>query len=235
MSPDVAAWRSAFEKTGRPVILEISWELDITFISDWTASASGWRIDTDVECYCDTLVRWTQSVVQRFADIVPWIDHAGPGRWNDLDTINVGNGTMDGLTEDERRSYMTLWAISCAPLYIGDDLSFLDEFGLTLLTNREVIAINQNGIPARPVTPGLLRQVWWAPSIGDTSFIVAMFNLAGLELSVAANWADFGFTGAAEVYDVWEGIELGVYTSSFAVRVPTHGCRLIRVTPLLAK
>ena len=74
-----------------------------------------------------------------------WIDDAGPGGWNNLDSLDVGNGAMDGLTNAERQSYMTLWAIEAAPLYTGDDLTKLDPYGLSLLTNDEVIAVDQAG------------------------------------------------------------------------------------------
>ena len=73
---------------------------------------------------------WDNSVDDRLRDIPAWTRHAGPGGWNDLDSLNVGNGAMDGLTEDERQSYMTLWAISTSPLYIGDDMTRLDTYGL---------------------------------------------------------------------------------------------------------
>jgi hypothetical protein len=79
-----------------------------------------------------------------------WISYAGPGGCNDLDSIDVGNGAMDGLTPDERRSYLTLWAISAAPLYTGDDITRLDRYGLSLLTNREVSRHRPAG-PAGPV------------------------------------------------------------------------------------
>ena len=228
---DVAAWSNAFKATGRDVILEISWELDIWFADTWTEYAHGWRIDTDVECYCDTLVRWTASVVQRWTDVVPWIEHAGPGKWNDLDTINVGNGTMDGITPDERQSYMTLWAISCAPLYIGDDLTMLDDYGLQLLTNREVIALNQEGVPARPITPYVQQQVWWSAH-PDGSFVVALFNLAETAAVVQVEWTQIGFSGPAWVRDVWALTDMGTYQTGFYERIPSHGSRLLQVTRL---
>ncbi|MDT9627886.1 hypothetical protein RTF48_24950, partial [Escherichia coli] len=84
--------------------------------------SNGWRVDTDVECYCDTLVTWNNSVKERWNDVVQWIPDAGPGHWNNLDSLDVGVGPMDGLTDVERQSYMTLWAIESAPLYTGDDL-----------------------------------------------------------------------------------------------------------------
>ena len=96
------------------------------------------------------MVRWP-AVKLRFADVQPWIAHAGAGHWNDLDSVNVGNsGAIDALSACEKRSYATLWAISAAPFYTGSDLTKLDALGTQLLTNPEVLAVNQRGRPARP-------------------------------------------------------------------------------------
>jgi hypothetical protein len=150
---DVAAWHRAIAGTGRPIHLELSWSLDIGHAADWKEHSQGWRVDTDVECYCNTLVSWENSVDDRWDDTPAWTRHAGPGGWNDLDSLDVGNGQMDGLTKAERQSYATLWAIAKSPLYTGDDLTRLDSYGLSLLTNREVIAIDQGpNPPAQPVT-----------------------------------------------------------------------------------
>jgi len=232
--PDVAAWRSAIDATGRDIIFELSWSLDPWAIDTWTQYADGWRIDTDVECYCDTLVRWDASVVQRFTELPPWIDFAKPGRWNDLDSLNVGNGTMDGLTDHERQSYATLWAISCAPLYIGDDLRQLDAYGLSLLTNREVLDINQNGTPAKPIVPYGDQQVWVTKSPDNASYIVGVFNLASSEESVDVLWKDFGLNdgSSARVRDIWSGEDMEVHLDHISLNIPTHGSRLLRVTPV---
>jgi hypothetical protein len=148
---DVAAWDKALAGTHRHIELQISWALNHDYVADWQRYADSWRIDNDVECYCPTLVQW-RSIKQRFHDVLPWIGDAGPDTgWNNLDSLDVGNGTMDGLSNDERRTATTLWAIEAAPLYSGDDLTQLDAYGLSLLTNDEVLAIDQAGIPARPV------------------------------------------------------------------------------------
>ncbi|MCK2238358.1 MULTISPECIES: glycoside hydrolase family 27 protein [unclassified Crossiella] len=228
--PDVAAWRKGLDKTGRKIILEISWSIDIKAIDFWKEHATGWRINTDVECYCPTLVTWQNSVDDRFADLPQWIQHAKPGQWNDLDTLNVGNGVMDGLTPDERRSYMTLWSITNAPLYIGDDLTQLDSFGKSLLTNREVLAINQNGMPAKPVRTGVDQQVWSVKN-ADGSHTVALFNLGAAKAPVDAVFAELGITGPAQVRDVWAGASMGAYQHGFTAEVPTHGTRLLKITP----
>lgn len=231
--PDVAAWKQAIGATGRPIHLEISWSLDVNRVADWKANSNGWRIDTDVECYCRTLVTWDNSVDDRWTDVPAWTPHTGPGGWNDLDSLNVGNGKMDGLTEAERRSYMTLWAISASPLYSGDDLTKLDEFGLSLLTNREVIAVDQQGIPARPVTPSGNQQVWGMKN-ADSSYTVALFNLGEASANVAAYWTSFGFSGKAAVRDLWSHRDLGERNDVISAKLPAHGSRLFRVTPTRA-
>ncbi|WP_043486368.1 MULTISPECIES: alpha-galactosidase D [Streptomyces] len=228
---DVTAWQKAIAATGRPIHLEISWSLDIGRVADWKKYSNGWRIDTDVECYCNTLVSWENSVDDRWDDAPGWTRHAGPGGWNDLDSLNVGNGEMDGLTRAERQSYATLWAIAKSPLYTGDDLTRLDSYGLSLLTNREVIAVNQSEAPpARPVTPSDPQQVWAAKN-PDGSHTVALFNLADRPAAVTADWAALGFTGKAAVRDLWNHENLGTYQNKITSALPAHGSRLFTVTP----
>ncbi|GGT03124.1 alpha-galactosidase D [Streptomyces chromofuscus] len=228
---DVAAWQRAITATGRPIHLELSWSLDYGHVEDWKKYSNGWRIDTDVECYCNTLVTWENSVDDRWDDAPKWTAHAGPGGWNDLDSLNVGNGEMDGLTKAERQSYATLWAIAKSPLYTGDDLTRLDSYGLSLLTNPEVIAVNQgNTPPARPVTPSDPQQVWAAKN-PDGTYTVALFNLADSPASVSAHWATLGFTGKASVRDLWNREDLGSHTGRITQALPAHGSRLFTVTP----
>ncbi|MEU5535508.1 carbohydrate-binding protein [Streptomyces sp. NPDC020362] len=228
---DVAAWQKAIAATGRPVHLEISWSLDIGHAADWKKYSNGWRLDTDVECYCNTLVSWENSVDDRFDDTPGWTRHAGPGGWNDLDSLDVGNGAMDGLTKAERQTYATLWAVAKSPLYTGDDLTRLDDYGVRLLTNREVIAVDQGDAPpARPVTPSDPQQVWAAKN-PDGSYTVALFNLADVPAAVTADWSSLGFTGRAGVRDLWNHENLGSHRNGITEALPAHGSRLFTVTP----
>ena len=228
--PDVAAWSQALKATGRPIQFVLSWSLAHADASAWTTYANGWRIDTDVECYCNTLVTWNNSVKQRWTDVVQWIPDAGPGHWNNLDSLDVGDGTMDGITDAERQSYMTLWAIEDAPLLIGDDLTKLDRYGLSLLTNREVIAVDQAGTPARPVSQNTDQQVWYARN-ADGSYTVALFNLGSSAATVTANWSDIGLSGVAQVRNLWEQRNVGTASGSISASLPEHGSELLRLTP----
>ncbi|MET7854703.1 carbohydrate-binding protein [Streptomyces avermitilis] len=228
---DVAAWQKAIAATGRPIHLELSWSLDIGHAADWKKYSNGWRIDTDIECYCNTLVTWENSVNDRWDDAPAWSSKAGPGGWNDLDAIDVGNGEMDGLTKAERQSYMTLWAINKSPLFTGDDLTKLDSYGVSLLTNKEVIAVDQSTSPiARPVTPVGDQQVWGTKN-ADGSYTVALFNLGDSPASVTAHWASFGFTGNASVRDLWNKTNLGIHKNKITEALPAHGSRLFTIKP----
>ncbi|BAL88192.1 hypothetical protein AMIS_29720 [Actinoplanes missouriensis 431] len=227
---DVAAWSSALKK--HKIWFELSWALDPNYAGYWRSKANGWRIDWDVECYCahEALTQW-QNIARLFPRLETWWRHGGNGGWNDLDSLNVGNGTMDGLTEDERRTAMTLWAISAAPLYLGNDLTNLDKYGLSLLTNPEVIAVDQAGTPARPVSTSTQQQTWYALN-PDGSYTVALFNLGRTDKDITVDFADLGLTGAAKVRDLWARKDLGRFPASFtAATVPIHGVRLLKVTP----
>jgi hypothetical protein len=227
---DVAAWSSALK--AHNIWFELSWALDPKYADLWRSKANGWRIEWDVECYCanDALTKW-DNIARLFPDLVTWWRNGGNGGWNDLDSLDVGNGTMDGLTRDERQTAMTLWAISAAPIYLGNDLTNLDSYGLSLLTNPEVIAVDQAGTPARPVSTTTQQPVWYALN-ADGSYTVALFNLGRTEKDITANWSDLGLTGAATVRDLWTHKDLGRFQTGFtAAVVPIHGVRLLKVTP----
>ena len=153
--------------------------------------------------------------------------------WNDLDALLVGNGAMTGLTLDERRSAATLWAIAGSPLYSGDDLTQLDPDGLDLLTNDEVIAVNQAGRVARPV--GAARdqapQVWSGRQ-DDGSLVVALFNRDGTAArDVAVSLADLGWAGPARLRDLWARRDAGTAADRIDAHLAPHACRLLRLTP----
>ncbi|WP_258171325.1 X2-like carbohydrate binding domain-containing protein [Paenibacillus sp. R14(2021)] len=226
---DVAAWSQALAPHG--IWFELSWALDHNYVDTWKQYANGWRVDWDVECYCtnSALTSWP-NIARLFPDAATWWRDAGPGGWNDFDSLNVGNGAMDGLTQDERRTAMTLWAMSSAQLYTGNDLTNLDSFGISLLTNDEVIAVNQAGRPAHPVSMDTDQQVWYANN-GDGSYTVGLFNLASSAATVNVNWSDIGLSGSGAVRDLWSHTDLGTFAAGYSsVNLPSHGSRLFKVT-----
>ena len=206
---DVRQWHQAILHSGRPIWLELSNWLSIDQAKFWRANANGWRIENDIECYAcghstdpaikDNLTDWSTKVVDRFSDVREWIPYAGPGGWNDLDSLEIGNGNKDGVTPAERQSMFILWSISCAPLYLGTDLTHMDPDDLKIISNRDIIAIDQRGIPAMPLdiqslrNPGPngepLRQAWMT-LYPDGSAILALFNLGTDAASIHFDWRE---------------------------------------------
>lgn len=228
--PDITAWSSALRQSGRLIHYGLSNSLPIAQASTWRQYANSWRINGDIESYCcGTLTNWN-NITSRFTLLPQWARFAGPGGWNDPDSLELGNGSADGLTVDERRSTMTLWAVSAAPLLLGSDLTAMDQTDLGMLTNDEVVAVDQAGIPALPVSQSSPQQVWRSTA-PDGSYVVALFNLGGSTATVTANWSDLGFTGTAGVRDLWSHTDLGNRTGSFSRSLPAHGSALLRVTP----
>jgi hypothetical protein len=224
---NVKAWSEALAPHN--IWLELSWALDIRYADTWKEYANGWRVHWDIECYCQTLTKW-DNIARLFPTAAQWWRHAGPGGWNDFDSLNIGNGAIDGLTQTERLTAMTFFAVSAVPLYSGNDLTDLDEFGLELLTNDEVIGVNQAGRPARPVSVDTNQQVWYTNN-GDGTFTVALFNLGNSSATINVDWSDIGISGPASVRDLWSHSELGTFDTGYSVsELPSHGSRLLKVT-----
>jgi alpha-galactosidase len=228
---DVAQWSAALQKTGRPIWFELSLDLDFAYASFWKAHANGWRINHDIEAYHGNVVltNWSK-VVLRFESAARWAPFAGPGGWNDLDSLEVGNGETDGLTPDERRTTMTLWAIACSPLFLGADLTRLDPGDLALLTNAEVLAVDQSGHVATPIGSQGRQQVWRAAN-GDGSLTVALFNLGDETDKVAVRWSDLGLSSAASARNLWTHQDLGRFDGGYATTLASHASELLRVYP----
>jgi alpha-galactosidase len=230
---DLRQWHIALKKNGRPIWVELSNYLSIENVAVWQATSNGWRIESDIESYNRTgkvmLTRWSK-VLDRFKDAPKWASYAGPGGWNDLDSLEIGNGDSDGLTPDERRTVMTLWSISCSPLILGADLTKLDDGDLAILTNPEVLAVDQAGHPATPLTPAGDQQIWRAKN-PDGSYAVALFNLGKSDAKISLQWSDLGLTGPASVRDLWAHHDLGKFDLGYEATLATHASQLLQIKP----
>ena len=227
--PDVAAYSKAITASGRPMWLTISWDLDEDYLSVWQQYANARRIDQDVECEgdCSKLTNWPR-IYERFRDLPGWENAAGPGvGWNDLDSLELIDGAEDGLTNDEKQSALNLWALAHAPLILGGDLQNIDSFGKQLLTNDEVLAVDQNGTPARQVLDGDTEV--WVSHLGNGSYNVGIFNMNDTVTRVSIPWSLLGFANAIEVRDLWTHRELGPSIGEFSTVLSGHGSRLLEV------
>lgn len=191
--------------------------------------ANGVRVNTDVECYCETVSTWDSSVKARWADLPAWQGVFGPQYRPDLDSMpisnNTGSGIQDGISDVERQSVMTFWSMASSPLYVGGDIYFLDASAVSILTNPEVIRVDQSGTYPTQVTGGD-RQVW-KKRAPDGSWYAAVYNLGS---STADITVDLGVPGARPVRDLVAHKDLGRFRGSWtATSVPPHGSRLVRI------
>ncbi|HVQ90830.1 MAG TPA: alpha-galactosidase [Mycobacteriales bacterium] len=236
--PDVQAWDTALRQTGRPINYALSNNLPIANATTWRQLANSWRTQGDVECYCGPgpngsgfpLTDWAH-VTTRFNSAASWQQFAGPGGWNDLDSLQIGNGDQMGITADQRRSMFTLWAMAASPLILGSDLTALTATDLAMLTNDRLIGVDQDGVAAARIVSSGSNQVWRKRE-ANGDFVVALFNTATSGTStVSVTWSQVGFSGSAAVTDLWSGASQGTIANSYSASLRPGETRLIRVRP----
>jgi hypothetical protein len=229
---EIAALRRALDKTGRAIVLSISpGPAPLDQAAFFAEHAQMWRISDD---FWD---EW-RLVRKQFDYLRDWAPYIGlKHTWPDADmlpfgrlrlTDSAGRGTASRLTADEQRTVMTLWSIARSPLIMGGDLPTLDHTTRALLTNAEVLAVNQRGGAPRQLLERPWVRVWRSAATGGAHYI-AVFNLDSLAQRVELPWLDLGLAaGLHAVRDLWTRRSLG---SSDALRVDLapHGSALFRI------
>ncbi|NPV82463.1 MAG: alpha-galactosidase [Candidatus Aminicenantes bacterium] len=220
------------KKAPRDIVFSIcNWGLEKPW--EWGESVGGnlWRTTGDIT---DT---WASMAGIGFGQ-AGLARYAGPGHWNDPDMLVVGKVGWGPelrptrLTPDEQYTHISLWCLLAAPLLIGCPIEQLDDFTLNLLTNAEVLEIDQDplGRQAEKVVEGDDYQVW-ARELEDGSRAVGLFNLDAYEhRKVAVDFASLGLeAGSYRVRDLWRQQDLGVFSGRFEAEVPPHGVVLVRL------
>ena len=234
--PDIKAWQTALDQAGRTMWLTVSaWPVPLSLGAEIRGAGNGVRIDTDVDCYCDTISSWTASVKTRWDDLPSWLPFVGRGHFPDLDSMpinnNAGSGVQDGINDTERQSVMTFWSMASSPLWSGGDIWFMDATAQAILTNPEVIAVDQAAVMPTQLAGGTL-QIWKKP-LPDGTTAVAVYNLGSAAASITVELAGLGMTGDANVRDLVGRSDLGTFTGNWtASNVPSHGSRLVKLTSL---
>jgi hypothetical protein len=240
-APDVKAWSDAIRRSGRPMVLDVTQGSYTQALAPTLMKyANQWEFAADVECYrCEKggssypLTSW-KDIAKRFDYVADWQPYASPGGFNDYDSIEIGNGSDDGLTPDERQTQISLWALGAAPFILGVDLTHLDPTDLEkYLKNSAVLAVEQDSIAAKRVLKTGNQQVF-AKTEPNGDAIIGLFNTGDKaeEVSLPAPIAGFPENKSGySIHDLWTG-ETKKTGSTISAVVPSHGVVLYRLRAL---
>jgi alpha-galactosidase len=214
---------AALKATGRPIVYSLC-QYGEDAVWEWGASVGGnlWRTTGDINDHYSRMaeIGFSQAGLAKYA---------GPGHWNDPDMLEVGNG---GMNADEYRTHMALWAILAAPLLAGNDLSSMSAETISLLTNRDVIAVDQDpaGKQGDRISANGPIEVWMRP-LADGSKAVGIFNRASSVLTAKVDLRTLGFAHAPHARDLWLGKNLGTLNEmDYSASIPSHGVLFLRLS-----
>jgi len=215
----------ALVRAGRPIVYSLC-QYGYERVWRWGASVGGnlWRTTEDIDDHYDrmSVIGFDQDGLEPFA---------GPGHWNDPDMLEIGNG---GMTIPEYRAHFSFWALLAAPLIAGNDVRSMTPEIKEILTNSEVIAVNQDqlGREGRRVKKDGDLEVWAKP-LSDGSRAVILFNRGAKEGDVSVSWEEIAYPNhlSAKVRDLWAHKDLGSFTGKYSAKVPSHSVVMVKVTP----
>jgi len=227
--------RDALLKQNRDIVYSLC-QYGMSNVWEWGEQVNGncWRTTGDITDTWESLssIGFNQTVQYKYAK---------PGRWNDPDMLVVGqvgwgeNLHPTGLTPDEQYTHISLWCLLSAPLLIGCDISNMDDFTLNLLTNDEVLAVDQDvlGKQAQRIGDYDSYQIWMK-TLEDGSHAVGIFNMRDNFQEIAISWDEIGLNkhGDKKIRDLWRQKDLGVFKNSFSTNVAPHGVTLIKIAEL---
>src|ERR1700758_854001 len=228
--------RNALDAAERPIVLSIcEWGSHQPWLWGKEVGGNLWRTTGDIQPRWGGQEKWpdgsccSNGVLAILDQQVGLQSYAGPGHWNDPDMLEVGNG---GMSDTEYRSHFSLWAILAAPLIAGNDLRDMRPEIHDILTNKEVIAVDQDALGRegeRVAKNGDLEV--WAKQMKDGSRAVVLLNRGDSEQEITATWVDLGYpnTISASVRDLWQHKDLGKMTAKFSAPVESHGVVMVTV------
>lgn len=231
---EVELVRNAIDRSGRAIVFSTSpGETPVADAKHILTHANLWRVSDD---FWDN---W-KSLEHEFTLAARWNGFAGPGHWPDADMLpvghlsvahrSVGEDRWTHFTRDEQLTHLSLWSLLPSPLMVGANLPDNDAWTLALLTNPEILAVNQDalGQPAQRLTNVLAGAEIWTRQLADKSLAVGIFNRGKAAVTVKLVWKDLGLRAKPAVRDLWVRKDLG-RAENFTAEIPPHGCVLLKV------
>jgi alpha-galactosidase len=222
----------ALRASGRPIVFSMcEWGSSKPWL--WAQGVGQlWRATGDIQDCWDCGTSWggmgVSHIIDLLADLYPY---AGPGHWNDPDMLEVGNGR---LTLAENRAHFSMWCLLAAPLMAGNDLKAMTPEIREILTNAEVVAVDQDplGVQGRRVRDEGAKEVWLKP-LADGSRAVILFNRGSEKGKIYVDWESIGLAPRtnAVVRDLWAKKDLATVGARFEAEVAPHDVVFLRITP----
>src|SRR5579859_7266465 len=219
----------ALREAGRPIVFSAcEWGTNRPWHWGAAQGANLWRATGDISDIWKGRKAWQLGVVDIVDLVEPLAAYAGPGHWNDPDMLEVGNG---GMSETEYRSHFSLWAELAAPLMAGNDIAAMSPAIKAILTNREVIAVDQDPLGEQG------RRVWrdgdlevWSKKLTDGGRAVVLFNRGETSATITARWPDLGLAEhqVMKVRDLWKNKDLPTEKDKISSPVEPHGVVMLK-------
>ena len=229
-----AVMADALRASGRPIVFSMcEWGVSKPWL--WARNTGNlWRTTGDIRDSFDKWDpknQWVHPLLEILDQTEPLWPFAGPGHWNDPDMLEVGNG---GMTPAEYRSHFSLWAMMAAPLMAGNDISNMDESTRSILTNKDVIAVDQDrlGVQGHRVAKDGDKEIWVKPLAGGGRAVL-LFNRGATPASITVDNDHLGYAPSmrAKVRDLWAHKEVGNWKGSYSATVEPHGVVMLRLNP----
>lgn len=226
-----ATMADALKASGRPILFSMcEWGNNQPWL--WAQKiGNSWRTTGDITDKWSGKHGYSWGLTNIVDMNAPLWPHAGPGHWNDPDMLEVGNG---GMTDTEYRSHFSLWAIMAAPLIAGNDVANMTPATHEILTNREVIAVDQDalGVQGRRVWKDGDREVWAKP-LGGGGRALVLFNRSEAPAEIRADWTMLDYPSSLNLAarDLWAHRDLGKHRGGIAATVAPHGVVMLTLRP----
>jgi len=226
--PETEEMADALRDSGRDVVFSLSNTTPFKNAPELSKFANSWRTTGDI---VDT---WESMRAKGFSQD-RWARFSGPGHWNDPDMLVVGwvgwgRPHPTRLTPDEQYTHISMWCLLSVPLLLGCDLQKMDAFTFSLLSNDEVLALDQDALGRQSACVAVSGSVFvYAKDLEGGSKAVGLFNLGPTNITATAHWSDLNLHGKRMVRDLWRQQDIGRFDGQFAAVVPSHGVVLVRL------
>ena len=230
---EVEGYKKAIDQSGRPIVFSLSpGAAPVAQAAHATQYSNMWRM---ADNFWDN---W-KEILQMMNYAKQWEGVGGPGHWPDCDMLQVGKLSKRGpvgqerysrFTEDELYTHLTFWSIYQSPLMIGGNLPENRDLELKLLTNEEVLAVNQQGANPRQLLKTDSSMIWTSTADGGKNRYVAIFNIGNNAASIPVLFKLLGLKGKLTVRDLWKKSDLGLFSNQFSQKINAHGSVLLKIS-----